>query len=176
MVTKVHDGTGSHDCHTCPYGLRQKRAFCDFTLLCFSVQATKNRPAGTDAGCILFPDLFGADFLPIPTANSSTHTPHFFATIKCPNSWTMTRTPITIKEIMIEESIPITSKNFYIKVLPPLHKLLPMRPLPADPLMYSFLLQYMPPLFFLSMQEYPKIQFCQTGILPQQFHWRRSAL
>ena len=114
-------------------------------------------------------------FLPIPTANSSTHTPHFFATIKCPNSWTMTRTPITIKEIMIEESIPITSKNFYIKVLPPLHRLLPMRLLPADPPMCSFLLQYMPPLFFLSMQEYPKIQFCQTGILPQRFHWRCSA-
>ena len=38
---------------------------------------------------------------PIPTENSFITTPHFFATIKCPNSCINTNTPKIIKAIII---------------------------------------------------------------------------
>lgn len=55
-------GPGSHDCHTRPYGLRQERAFCDFALLCFPMEAAKTAQREQTQAVFRFPDLFGADF------------------------------------------------------------------------------------------------------------------
>ena len=53
-------------------------------------------------------------FGPMPTANSSTTIPFFFATIKCPNSWNMTMMPNT-RSATISFNLP---PAFYITIGP----------------------------------------------------------
>ena len=76
-------------------------------------------------------------FGPMPTANSCTQMPFFFAIIKCPNSCAITRTPRSIMVINNEEMFSTSRQNYQKRT--DCAYALPMRPPPVNPLMYIYI-------------------------------------